>query len=309
MILVSGDCLIDFMPVRAADGRDAYVPAVGGSSLNIASAIGRLGVPSGFVSGISSDMFGELIAQHLRASNVDIARVTRSARETTLAFVRYEADKSARYAFYDEGSAARMWRFEPNKVPLAGIRALHFGSTTLINEPSAGETLRLVEAARAGATIAFDPNCRPSLIADVPAYRRAMEAMIPLADLVKMSTDDLNYLRPGAAADQAASDWLAKGPGLVVITGGEAGATAYARAGKAHRPARPVHVADTIGAGDTFHAAMLVKLYETDMLARGQLRGIGETRLVEVIDFALAAAAITCSRPGADPPWRREMPA
>jgi fructokinase len=306
MILVCGDCLIDFMPVRLPNGRDAYVPAVGGSCLNIATAIGRLGVPAGFTSGISSDMFGESIAAHLTASGVDISRVTRSARETTLAFVRYEGT-SARYAFYDEGSAARMWTFEPPRVPLTGIQALHFGSTTLINEPSAGETKRLVEAARPGATITFDPNCRPGLIADLAAYRAAMEAMMSLADIVKLSTEDLDYLRPGSSPEDAARAWLAAGAALVVVTAGEAGATAFGRDAKVHRPAHPTKLVDTIGAGDTFHAAMLVNLYETGALARDRLRRLSGDAIAAALDFASAAAAITCSRPGADPPWRKEM--
>ena len=306
MILVCGDCLIDFMPVRAADGRDGYVPAVGGSCLNIATAIGRLGVPAGFVSGISTDMFGEMIVGHMTASTVDVSRVTRSARETTLAFVRYEGT-SARYAFYDDNSAARMWRFEPAKVPLAGIRALHFGSTTLINEPSAGETKRLVEAARPGATIAFDPNCRPGLIADIAAYRRSMESLVRLADIVKLSSEDLDYLRPGSHSDDAAAAWLAAGVSLVVITAGEAGATAYGRTGKVHRPAHPTKLVDTIGAGDTFHAALLVTLYESGALARDLLHRLTGAQIGAALDFASAAAAITCSRPGADPPWRKEM--
>jgi len=306
MILVCGDCLIDFMPARTDDGREAYMPAVGGSCLNIATAIGRLGVPAGFVSGVSTDMFGEMITAHMTESGVDISRVTRSARETTLAFVKYSGT-SARYVFYDEGSAARMWGFEPARVSLAGIQALHFGSTTLINEPSAGETRRLVEAARGNATIAFDPNCRPSLIADVGAYRRSMEALIGLADIVKVSTEDLDYLRPGAMVENAASDWLGKGAALVIVTDGAAGATAYRRGGKVHRPAHPVRVVDTIGAGDTFHAAMLVKFYESKTLVRARLGKLSENEIGAALDFAGAAAAITCSRPGADPPWRKEM--
>jgi fructokinase len=306
MILVCGDCLIDFMPARLPDGREAYAPAVGGSCLNIAVAIGRLGAPSGFVSGVSNDMFGEMIARHMAESGVDISRVTRSGRQTTLAFVRYLGTQ-ARYAFYDEGSAARMWRFDPAAVPLNGVECLHFGSTTLINEPSAGETWRLVEAARGTATIAVDPNCRPSLIADIAAYRHRMESFIALGDIVRASVEDLEYLRPGTTADAAAADWLKGGASLVVVTDGGAGATAYTRAGKVHRPAAPSAVVDTIGAGDTFHAALLVHLLETKALSRERLRGISDGEIGAALAFAAQAAAITCSRPGADPPWRREM--
>lgn len=308
MILVCGDCLIDFMPARLGDGRDGYFPAVGGSCLNIAVAAGRLGAPVGFVSGVSTDMFGEMILDHMRASNVDVSRVTRSGRETTLAFVRYHGTQAS-YAFYDDNSAARMWTFEPARVPLGGVQCLHFGSTTLINEPSAGETRRLVEAARARATIAVDPNCRPSLVADPPSYRTRMEGLIALGDIVRVSTEDLAYLRPGGAYDEAAAQWLKGGARLVIVTDGAAGATAYSRAGKVHRLAKTTAVVDTIGAGDTFHAAFLVRLLEAGLLDRDRLAGITEAEIAGALDFAAAAAAITCSRPGADPPWRREMPA
>jgi fructokinase len=306
MILVCGDCLIDFMPAKAADGRDTYVPAVGGSCLNIATAIGRLGVPAGFVSGVSSDMFGEMIAKHMTDSNVDISRVTRSKLQTTLAFVRYTGTQAS-YAFYDDGSAARMWRFESARVSLAGVECLHFGSTTLINEPSATETRKLVEAARKSAAIAIDPNCRPSLIADVNAYRKKMEALIALGDIVRVSVEDLGYLRPDATPDRAAADWLKGGAAVVVVTDGGAGATAYTRAGQTYRPAAPSTVVDTIGAGDTFHAAFLVRLSETKVLTRDKLRALTETEIGPALEFAARAAAITCSRPGADPPWRKEM--
>lgn len=307
MILVCGDCLIDFMPARLGDGRDGYYPAVGGSCLNIAVAAGRLGAPAGFVSGVSTDMFGEMIIDHMRASGVDVSRVTRSARETTLAFVRYHGTQAS-YAFYDEGSAARMWTFDPARVTLDGMACLHFGSTTLINEPSVSETRRLVEAARARATIAVDPNCRPTLIADPASYRARMEGLIALGDIVRVSTEDLAYLRPGGAHDTAAADWLKGGARLVVVTDGAAGATAYSRASKVHRLAKATAVVDTIGAGDTFHAAFLVRLLETGRIGRDRLDGIAESDIVGALDFAAAAAAITCSRPGADPPWRREMP-
>lgn len=307
MILVCGDCLIDFMPARLGDGRDGYFPAVGGSCLNIAVAAGRLGAPVGFVSGVSTDMFGEMILDHMRASNVDVSRVTRSARETTLAFVRYHGTQAS-YAFYDDNSAARMWKFEPARVPLAGVQCLHFGSTTLINEPSAGETRRLVEVASKSAIIAVDPNCRPSLIADPPNYRIRMEGLIALGDIVRVSTEDLAYLRPGGAFDQAAADWLKGGAKLVIVTDGAAGATAYSRAGKVHRLAKTTTVVDTIGAGDTFHAAFLVRLLEADLLGRERLGRITEAEIAGALEFAAAAAAITCSRPGADPPWRRETP-
>lgn len=308
MILVGCESLIDFVPVRTDDGVDAYRPAVGGGCLNIAVAAGRLGVPVAFVGGISSDPFGEMIVDHLRDSHVDVSRVTRSGRQTTLAFVRYVGTQ-ARYMFYDEGSAGRMWRFDPALAPLAGVEVLHIGSTTLINDPVASETARLTEALRANATIAIDPNCRPAMTPDPAAYRKRIEGLIALADIVRVSVEDLEYLRPGTTAEAAAADWLKASAAIVVVTDGGAGATAFTRTSKVHRPAHAAKVVDTIGAGDTFHAAFLVRLFETKAIRRDRLPTLIEGEIGAALEFAAAAAAITCSRPGADPPWRREMTA
>ena len=142
MLLACGDALIDFVPVRTADGRDAFVPAVGGSCLNIAVAMGRLGAPAGFVGGISTDMFGEMIADHMRRSHVDLRYAARADRETTLAFVRF-VDGEPHYAFYDETTAARLWTYEPGAIPFPAIDALHVGSTTLVRSSPSSEDSRL----------------------------------------------------------------------------------------------------------------------------------------------------------------------
>ncbi|HEY1721814.1 MAG TPA: carbohydrate kinase [Magnetospirillaceae bacterium] len=307
MILVGCESLIDFVPVRSDSGMDAYRPVVGGGNLNIAVAAGRLGVPVAFIGGVSSDPFGEMIVEHLRESNVDVARVTRSARQTTLAFVKY-IDKQARYMFYDEASAGRMWRFDSKAVPLAGVDLLHIGSTTLINEPVSGETKRMAEALRAKATIAIDPNCRPAMTPDPAAYRKRIAELMALSDIIRVSVEDLDYLRPGSTAEAAAADWLKGGAAVVIVTDGGAGATAYTKSSRMHRPALKVEVVDTIGAGDTFHAAFLVNLYEAKVIPREKLRALTEKEIGPALEFAAQAAAITCSRPGADPPWRREMP-
>ncbi len=306
MILICGDALIDFVPVRLPDGRDAYHPVAGGSCLNVAVAIGRLGAQVGFVGGISTDAFGAMLAERLTSSRVDIARLTRSDHQTTLAFVRYVGTQ-AQYLFYDEATASRLWKFDPAQVGLGGVELVHVGSVPLIEPAPHAECRRLVEAARPGATVSIDPNCRPTLIRDPAGYRARIEELLRLADIVRVSTDDLAYLRPSAQADDAAADWLARGASLVIVTAGEAGATAYTKKVRVMRPAQPAQVVDTIGAGDTFHAALLVWLSEAGVLRRESLRALSEDQLGRALVFAGKAAAITCSRPGADPPWRREM--
>jgi fructokinase len=194
MLLSCGDALIDFMPLRAPDGREAYVPAVGGSCLNVAVAMARLGAPAGLVGGLSTDLFGRMIAAHAQASGVDLTHATRSGHQTTLAFVRF-VDGEPHYGFYDAATAAQAWHYRPGAIPFERVACLHVGSTTLIG-PVADDTLALVDAARAaGVAISFDPNCRPSLVADIAGYRARMQAFFRRADIVKLSDADFNYLQ------------------------------------------------------------------------------------------------------------------
>src|SRR5262249_1079692 len=143
MLLSCGDALIDFLPVKTADGREVYLPSVGGSCLNVAVTMARLDAPAGLVGGISTDVLGRVIADHAMRSNVDLRYATRSIGGTTLAFVRF-IEGEPHYAFYDEGSAAQRWRYRRGSIPFASIDAIHTGSTTLIQGPASGETLTMV---------------------------------------------------------------------------------------------------------------------------------------------------------------------
>src|SRR5712675_1109991 len=162
MLLSCGDALVDFLPVKSVDGRDAAVPVVGGSCLNIAVGIARLGAPAGFVGGISTDQFGRMIADHASASGVELRYATRSDHQTTLAFVRTVAGEP-HYAFYDEQTASRNWIYQRGAIPFAEIEGIHVGSTTLADDNGAVQALAMVEDARRSVTISFDPNCRPNL--------------------------------------------------------------------------------------------------------------------------------------------------
>jgi fructokinase len=309
MILSCGDALIDFVPVTAADGREAVRAAVGGSCLNVAVGLSRLGAPTGFVGGLSTDLFGRMIADHARASGVDIAPATRSDRQTTLAFVRIVGGES-QYAFYDAATAAREWTFSGDVVPLESAEALHVGSTTLVHDQGAAETLALIAAAKPRATIAFDPNCRPNLVRDRDAYRARIDGFAEGADIVKMSDVDFNYLYGDDAHAAKAAALLSRGPRLVVITRGNHGAQAWQQgAGMIEVPAPKIEVVDTIGAGDSFQAALLFALRELGCIAREELRTASPDDLRRALSFACACAAVTCTRAGADPPWQREVAA
>jgi fructokinase len=307
MLLSCGDALIDMTPVKAADGRDAYVPLVGGSCLNVAVAMARLGAPAGLAGGISTDLFGTMIADHAVRSNVDLRHVTRSANNTTIAFVRF-LDGEPHYAFYDEATAARCWTYRPGSIPFAAIDALHVGSTTLIADPASAQTLALADDARGATTISFDPNCRPALVRDQADYRRHMAAFAARADIVRMSDVDFAFLHGGDDYAAAAKALIADGTALVVITRGAAGVLAWhAAAGSVAVAAPSLDVVDTIGAGDSFQGALLVALRDLGRIARAALVAMSAEELRRALTFAVTCAAVTCSRAGADPPWRSEI--
>ena len=307
MLISCGDALIDFVPTKNADGREAVMPAVGGSCLNVAIGIARLGAPTSFVGGISTDLFGRMIADHAAASNVALSLATRSDHQTTLAFVRIVAGES-HYAFYDAETATRNWTFPRGSIPFDKVEAVHVGSTTLVNDHGAAETKALIADAKASSTISFDPNCRPNLVKDKPAYLARMAEFAACADLVKMSDVDFAYLYGEEPYQQRASAMLEQGSSLVVITRGNNGAIAWqAKTGQIEVEAPKIEVADTIGAGDSFQAALLFALHKQGRLARSQLKGISADELRRALSLAANCAGLTCTRPGADPPWSHEI--
>lgn len=307
MLISCGDALIDFVPTKNVDGREAVMPAVGGSCLNVAIGMARLGAPTGFVGGVSTDLFGRMIADHAASSNVELGLATRSDHQTTLAFVRIVAGES-HYAFYDAQTATRNWTFRRGTIPFDTVEAVHVGSTTLVNDQGAAETKALIADARASSTISFDPNCRPNLVKDKPAYLARMVEFAASADLIKMSDIDFAFLFGEEPYQQRASALLGQGTNLVVITRGNNGAIAWhAKAGQIEVEAPKVAVADTIGAGDSFQAALLFALHKQGRLDRQQLKDIGADELRRALSFAANCAALTCTRPGADPPWSHEI--
>lgn len=306
MLIACGDALIDFVPTRNVDGREAVMPAVGGSCLNVAIGMARLGAPTGFVGGISTDLFGRMIAEHAAASNVELGLAARSDHQTTLAFVRIVAGET-HYAFYDAETATRNWTYRRGTIPFTTVEAVHVGSTTLVNDQGAAETKALIADARASSTIVFDPNCRPNLVKDKPAYLVRMAEFAVGADLIKMSDVDFAYLFGDEPYHQRASMLLGQGASLVVITRGSNGAIAWhAGAGQIEVPAPKIEVADTIGAGDSFQAALLFALHKQGRIARERLKDIGADELRRALSFAANCAGLTCTRQGADPPWSYE---
>ncbi len=306
MILCHGEMLIDFIPTEARDGSLAYRPAVGGSPGNVALTISRLGVPAGFVGGLSTDLFGEQIAAQLESNGVSMAYVSRLDRPTMLAFVDLKGEEP-RYAFYDLESAPRNWRLEDMPPIAPEVNALHFGSLSLIRLPAANAFAELMRREAGRRIISFDPNIRPSLVEDEADYRARLNEIFHLADVIKLSGADLAWIAPDRDIAELAADWLAAEARIVMMTRGGEGATIFARGASASRPTVKVKVADTVGAGDAAMGGLLAALHDRDALSRERLENLSEAELVEILDFALAVAAITCSRVGADPPSRADL--
>jgi fructokinase len=307
MLLSCGDALVDFLPVKSADGRDAAVPVVGGSCLNIAVGMARLGAPAGFVGGISTDLFGRMIADHASASQVDLRYATRGEHQTTLAFVRTVAGEP-QYAFYDEATASRSWTYRRGSIAFDEVEAIHVGSTTLANDNGATQALAMIEDAGGSTTISFDPNCRPNLVRHKARYVDRMNAFAAAADIVRMSDVDFEFLYGGNDYAGMAGSLIAAGASLVVVTRGIDGAQAWHReAGMVKVAAPTIDVVDTVGAGDSFQAALLFALRAIGRIKTGPLAQLDADELHRVLSFASTCAAFTCGRAGADPPRRSDV--
>jgi fructokinase len=307
MLLSCGEALIDFLPVAAADGGTAIRPFVGGSCYNVAVGMARLGAPTGFIGGISTDLFGGKIEQHAAQSGVDLRFATRSPHQTKLAFVSVP-DGQPHYEFYDENTASRNWSYRPGAIAFAGIDALHLGSSALVDESSASHSRALIADARGVATVSFDPNCRPSRMTDKARYIANLEGFVAASDIVRMSDADFDFLYGGIDFEAKATSMLAGRSALVVITCGDRGALAWhTRAGTFEVAAPRTNVVDTVGAGDSFQAALLFALHALRRVERSALAQASRDELERALKFAAACAAVTCSRAGANPPRREEV--
>jgi fructokinase len=294
---LTGEALIDFV----ATGELVYKGYPGGSPFNTAIAAARLGVPTGFLSQLSDDLFGRRLRRHLEDNGVDVRFVLTSSAPSTLAFVERDAEVN-RYVFLAQGSADRGYAPDPLPSLPAETAYLSFGSVALLGEPAATTITRLVEAHRNRTIVVLDPNVRPSLVEDAAAYRARMTRWIGLADIVKISREDIEYLADTSEADDAARSWLALGPKIVVVTAGAHGARLYRGGEPLDVPGFDVDVVDTIGAGDTFTAGLIAGLLRAGVARAEQLAPTSGETLRQVLRFASAAAGLACTRPGADPP-------
>lgn len=301
MIICCGEALIDMLPRDTPAGEAAFAPYAGGAVFNTAIALGRLGADVQFFSGLSSDLFGEQLRTVLADSKVDSSPAHISDRPTTLAFVRL-TNGHASYAFYDENTAGRM--LTPADLPAITADALFFGGISLVVEPcgEAYKALMLREAATRLTMI--DPNIRPGFIKDEAAYRSRLTAMLAVADIVKISDEDLSWL----TGDTDVASLFDNGAlQVALLTRGADGVTVVTRNGSFDVPAQRATVVDTVGAGDTFNAGFLAGLDRAELLSKDALKTATDEQLRTAAALGAQAAAITVSRAGANPPWASEL--
>ena len=300
MILCCGEAVVDMLPVPADQNAPTYQALTGGAAVNTAIALARLDQQVGFFGGLSRDHFGSLLARTMARESVSTTHACMSDAPTTLAFAHLN-DGVASYSFYDSQSAGRA--VSPAQLPiLDGVDALVLGGISLIHRPAAGAFEALMQIAGPERLTVLDINIRPTLIDDEDAYRKRLDRMIAMADIVKLSDEDIDWLRPDPP-----EQLLAGRASLVLHTHGGQGATVYSRHGSQHLPASPVSVVDTVGAGDTFVAGLLASLARDGLLHPQRLATATRAPIVRATAYGMRAATFSVTRAGANPPTTKEL--
>ena len=307
MFVVCGEALMDVFAGADTPTGIALDARVGGSPYNLAVGLVRLGQPAAFFGALSRGHLGERLIRGLRDEGVQTASVTRVDAPTTLSLVELDAQGVPTYAFYGNGGADRQLEIGALGLLPTQIRAVHVGSYAMVVEPIAGTLRALVEREHCGTPICYDPNVRLNVEPDLARWRDTLQWMLSRTHLLKISEEDLALLLPRVGLQQFAEGALAQGVRLVVVTRGASGALAWAGPVPESVPAVTVPVVDTVGAGDTFQAALLTWLAEHRCLSIEALGAMRAAQLREALQFAVRAAAITCSRRGADLPRRNEL--
>lgn len=297
--LVIGEALMDV--VRDADGAESAHP--GGSPANVAIGLARLGLPVELLTSVGDDAYGKAVRAHIESSGARLAHGSLAPR-TSIATATLDENGLASYEF------DLAWEIADDATTSPGPAVVHTGSIAAVLEPGATSVTRIIRAARDSATITYDPNVRPSLMGDRADAVEAIERLVSLADVVKVSDEDLGWLFPDEEAADVAARWLGRGPALVVVTLGSAGALAVTRSGRVAAPPVKVTVADTVGAGDSFMSGLIDGLWSHGLLGaahRGALKAMDVETVAAILDRCARIAAITVSRVGANPPTSAEL--
>mgnify|MGYP000480579443 FL=1 len=310
MIICCGEALIDMIPVINDNGEISLMPKSGGAVFNTALALGRLGASTGFISGLSHDLFGKQLTDYLHSSKVDTSLAVNSNRPTTLAFVEL-TNGQASYTFYDENTAGRM--LEPDDLPTIPneVNTLFFGGISLISEPAADFYAALAVNESQSKMIVMDPNIRAGFITNEQRYRDRLNRIIAHTDMLKVSDEDLDWIIPSElTVDEKVAQISGMGPTIVLLTKGSDGAAAYINGRLAAEvPAQKAEVVDTVGAGDTFNAGVMAQLTKEGLVTKDQLANVSHEQLERALAYGAQVAAVTVSRAGANPPWASELAA
>ena len=310
MYLVCGEALFDFFCNPGERSSELNFQALaGGSPFNVAVGLRRLGVESALFGGISSDYLGQRLRKVLQEEGVSERYLVASDAPTTMAMVALDAQGSPQYMFRGDGCADRQVRIEHLPVLDEQVRGLHVGSYSLVVAPVGDTLLALVERESGSRLISLDPNVRLNPAPDIERWRARVAAFAAHAHLIKVSEEDLALLYPEQDPQQMAAGWLNARCQLVLLTHGSAGASVHSRHGHWSVPASAVQTRDTVGAGDTFQAALLSYLSRNGLDTPEALATLSRGHINGMLEFASQAAALTCSRVGPDLPYLHELAA
>ncbi|NVZ59708.1 carbohydrate kinase [Pseudomonas edaphica] len=311
MYLVCGEALFDFFSEEDASGQASrvnYKAIAGGSPFNVAVGLRRLGIESALLGGVSNDFLGQRLVQVLKDEGVSQRFLLEFAAPTTLAMVAVGANGSPQYSFRGEGCADRQLTLE--HLPTLGdeIRGVHIGSFSLVVQPIGDTLLSLVKRESGKRLISLDPNVRLNPQPDIQLWRERVAELVKHADLIKVSDEDLHLLYPDQSPESVLQGWLQHRCQLVFLTRGGDGASVFSRQhGSWSQPAVKVVMADTVGAGDTFQAALIAWLTEQQLDSVDGLQQLTRAQIDSMLGFAIRAAALTCSKTGPDLPYRQQL--
>lgn len=305
MIISLGEALIDFISQKDLE----FEGFPGGSPMNTSIAISRLGIPCKFLGRISNDIFGSKLINHLQDNSVGTDMVIRTDDPTTLSFVQKQEDGQAKYAFFANGTADKNISLEDLSnigIP-SEAKILHFGSISLSMEPCGSTITEFLRKTSNNLILSFDPNIRPSLVPDKNKYMIRFQQLCEISSILKLSDEDLLWLYPELDTDTAVNLLLGYGVSIIALTTGKTGALLITKTNRISSSLFDLPVADTIGAGDTFHGAMLSYLYKQNWIDRNSISTLNKDQLQKLGNYANKAAGINCHRSGANPPNEIEM--
>ncbi len=308
MFLVCGEALFDvFLPATHTSGGSMQFDAMpGGSPLNVAVGLARLGTRTAFFAGVSRDLLGEHLMSVLAGEGIDLRFVVRKPERTTLSLIGSSPAGSPAYTFYGDRSADVSLSEADMPALSPDIIGIHLGSYAIAVSPVADVLAKLARR-ELHRLIVLDPNVRLTIEPDRSLWVRRIEQLLPSVSVLKASAEDLELLWPGKSLTELASVWLTRGPLLVVVTQGSNGATAFHAAGTVHSPAQPVSVVDTVGAGDAFQSALIDSLLALDMQTRADIGKLSRGDIKAILNRSIQSSALTCGRRGADPPTRNQL--